>query len=101
MAARKQADEKDEAAVESKADDQAKDDRADGPISLQVADADKKAEEAGLTVTRDIAGRPVGESSTGRKFSTLDNEVKDPSIVQPTPGGPTPEAGVALGHNGE
>ena len=90
----------DEAKAEDKADEQAVDDRADGPISLGV-DSEKKAEDAGLTLTKDIQGRVVGESSTGRTFSTLDNEVGDPSIVQPSPGGPTPEAGVTLGHNGE
>ena len=60
MAARKQAE--DEAKVEeskaeeSKADEQADakvDDRADGPISLGV-DSEKKAEDAGLTLTKDI-----------------------------------------------
>jgi hypothetical protein len=103
MAARKTAEEKDEAVQsEAKVDEKDVEGRADGPISLQVEENTSKLDGAeDYKLTKDIAGRPVGESYSGREFSTLDNEVKDPSIVQPTPGGPTPEAGVALGHNGE
>lgn len=111
MAARKtsaaEAEEKDEAAAQSEQADEAKaneakDDRADGPIRLSVEPNTDKLEGAeDYKLTTDVAGRPVGESYSGREFSTLDNEVKDPTIVQPKPGGPTPEAGVALGHNGE
>lgn len=109
MAARKKAEEQDEdqavqseqAAEEPQPDNDA-DAAADGPIRLSVEpNADKLDGAEDYKLTTDIAGRPVGESYTGRVFSTLDNEVKDPSIVQPKPGGPTPEAGVALGHNGE
>jgi hypothetical protein len=105
MAARKTAEEKDEAvqaqADEAKADDKDTEGRADGPISLSVEeDASKLDGGENYKLTKDIAGRPVGESYSGREYSTLDNEVKDPTIVQPSPGGPTPEAGIALGHNG-
>lgn len=109
MAARKQAEEKDEekqpvkaeAQSEDKADDKA-DDHADGPIRLSVEpNTDKLDGAENYKLTSDQSGRPVAESYSGREFSTLDNEVGDPTIVQPSPGGPTPEAGVALGHNGE
>lgn len=101
MAARKKAEDKD---VEVQADEeqvaqpdeQDVEDRADGPISLQV---DDEGSEEDFVVTEDATGRPVAESYSGRKYSTLSEEVGDPTIVQPKPGGPTPEAGVALGHN--
>lgn len=82
------------------ADDSADDDdRADGPISLGVDPKSQFGED--YTVTYDHRGRPVHESFSGRKFSTLAEEVGDPTIVQPEPGGPKPEAGLAFGHNGD
>lgn len=87
-----------DAPAEDKADDK-DDDRADGPISLGVDPKSRYGDD--YEVTYDHTGRPVHESFSGRKFSTLAEEVGDPTIVQPEPGGPKPEAGLAFGHNGD
>ena len=41
----------------------------------------------------------VEDRKPERHRSTLAGDAGDPSIVQPKPGGPTPNAGVGLGHN--
>lgn len=98
MAARKKAEDNDQVQAEEQdeavADDaQAVEDRADGPIEVSVEgdDAVSATDSEDYVVTEDATGRPVAESFTGEVFSTLDNDVDDPSVPQPTPGGPGDE----------
>jgi hypothetical protein len=104
MAARKSAADKPEVeGIELKAAD----DDAEAKVAAdEEEDVDKADDEAKddepkheVVFTKDVTGRVVAESDSGRKFSTLGHEVGDPTILQPQPGGPRIEAGIGLGHN--
>ena len=95
MATRKKAqDEQADEAVDDVTPEQAEEEgRADGDITLTVADdgeheseADTSAED--YVATEDQFGNVVAESFDGEVFSTIDQDVDDPTVTQPTPGGP-------------